>query len=155
MGSSDVSIALGLIALSVLGFAQGQTQKCRMTVLPRAADTVAYLPCAVEQTARLRPKPEPIYPAVMLRAELEGRVVVQLVLDKAGRVESGTVETLKSTHDEFTASVREVVRRWRGAPARLQQRPVRQWVEYQFVFRLKCVPDNRGDAVQNTPSSLP
>src|SRR5262245_59051589 len=93
--------AIAALVLSSPAFAPRQTEKCRIAIVPPAADTTAYLPCAVEKIARVRPNPAPTYPVNMQRAEIEGRVVVQFVLEKTGRVESGTIQMLKSTHDEF------------------------------------------------------
>lgn len=96
----------------------------------------AYTTAQVERIAALKTVVEPPYPAAGRAMRMEGRVVVQLVIDSTGRVDLGTVRFTESIGEPFTIAVRSVLPRLRFEPARLDGRPVAQLVEMPFEFRL-------------------
>ena len=90
----------------------------------------------------------PAYPAEMLKRKLEGSVFVRYVVDTSGFADLGSLEVLRSTHDDFTAAVRVALPDMRFNPARIGRRRVRQLVEQEFSF--KITPDNTRVAADTT-----
>lgn len=74
------------------------------------------------------------YPNALLSAAVAGRVVVEFVVDTAGRPEMETFGTIASTRPEFTDAARRAVAAARFTPALLQGRKVRQLVQLPFSF---------------------
>ena len=63
-------------------------------------------------------------------------MLVQFVVDTAGRVETSTFKVLRQSHNEFEAAVRGALPKMRFLPAELKGRRVRQLVQQPFVFAL-------------------
>ena len=78
----------------------------------------------------------PRYPSMLQSAGVEGSIRAQFVVDTLGRVEQGSFRALESTHDLFTAAVREALVRARFTPAELGGHKVRQLVEQTFTFNI-------------------
>ena len=78
----------------------------------------------------------PQYPDSLYRARTPGRVVVEFVVDTAGRVEPATIEVLASTHPLFTQAVREALLAAHFRAAWSKGRRVRQYVQLPFSFML-------------------
>jgi protein TonB len=57
-------------------------------------------------------------------------------VDTLGKVEQGSFRALESTHDLFTAAVRDALMRARFTPAKAGGRKVRQLVEQTFTFSI-------------------
>jgi TonB family protein len=90
-----------------------------------------------EKPAQARPdNPEPKYPDVLRESNIEGTVEVQFVVDNTGVPDVSTLKVLSSSHDLFTAAVRNVVPRLRFTPAEIGGRKVPQWVRKTFDFEL-------------------
>jgi protein TonB len=79
----------------------------------------------------------PRYPESLRRAGVEGDVTVQFVVDTTGRVDMRSIEVLRSTHDAFTAAVRETLEKLRFAPGAAGERKVRALAVMPFHFTLK------------------
>ncbi len=78
----------------------------------------------------------PRYPSMLRSAGIEGDVRAQFVVDTLGRVETGSVRILESTHESFSQAVRDALSRARFVPAEARGRKVRQLVEQPFSFKL-------------------
>lgn len=76
----------------------------------------------------------PIYPDSLLRARLDGRVLVEFVVDTTGVPDPETFGVVLSTDPLFTASVRQAVLSARFVPATREGRRVRQLVQMPFRF---------------------
>ena len=85
-------------------------------------------PVAVLQPGRL------IYPVVLERAGVTGRVVVEFVVDTLGRVEPRSLRVVSSTHPAFDPAARDAVLGTRFRPARARGLPVRQLARQQLSF---------------------
>jgi len=96
-----------------------------------------HLAAQVERAAVALPGAEPRYPEMLRRGGVDGRVVVQFVVDTAGRVEPGSVRVVVSDHALFTDAVRAALPRLRFAPAEVGGRPVRQLVLMPFEFAIE------------------
>jgi protein TonB len=79
-------------------------------------------------------QPAPRYPKHLEAAGLQGRVLVEFVIDTAGRVEPGSVRSLESTHPAFEEAAQEAMLRSLFEPARLSGHPVRQLTRQSVRF---------------------
>ncbi|MEO8561845.1 MAG: energy transducer TonB [bacterium] len=77
------------------------------------------------------------YPDMLRSANVEGEVLAQFVVDTTGRYESGTFKVLKSSHEQFTAAVRNALPNMRFYPAEVGGRKVKQLVQQPFTFSLQ------------------
>lgn len=91
----------------------------------------------VEEPARVVSQPSPRYPPVLQHAELEGRVVVEFVIDTTGHLEPGSFRVLESSHAGFEAAAAEAVQRSLFRPARIRGQPVRQRATQAIAFRIR------------------
>ncbi|MGH7581417.1 MAG: energy transducer TonB [Gemmatimonadales bacterium] len=96
---------------------------------PVSAETVGDPVAIVHQ-------PVPRYPAALAQAGIAGRVVIEYVVDTAGRAEPGSLRTLTSTHGAFESAAHASVLAGRYRPARLRGKAVRQLVRQTLSFRL-------------------
>lgn len=109
---------------------------------PIAKPSAAELPPGVyaedsvtERPERLR-SPVPRYPDSLRTAGIGGRVVVEVVVDSTGHVDSASVRILSSTHSGFEAPVREAVLGATFAPGRLHGRAVPVMVRFPIRFSI-------------------
>ncbi len=84
-------------------------------------------PQAVAQVA-------PRHPPELLKAKIEGSVVLLFVLDENGRVQDPRVES--SSRPEFEKPALAAVKRWRFKPGTRDGNPVRSYIRQQIAFRL-------------------
>jgi periplasmic protein TonB len=77
------------------------------------------------------------YPDMLRSANVEGEVLAQFVVDTSGRYESGSFKVLKSSHDLFTAAVKNALPTMRFYPAEVGGRKVKQLVQQPFTFSLQ------------------
>ena len=100
-----------------------------------------YFEFQVEQPAiELPGSARPRYPAELRASSLEGEVEAQYVVDTTGRVIRGSFKVLRSTHDLFTAAVRDALDSMRFSPGRVGGRKVKQLVQQPFHFQLTRDP---------------
>jgi protein TonB len=67
---------------------------------------------------------ERVYPHILRDAGVAGRTTVQLVIDKNGQVEPGSITVQETTHDAFRDAAVRAAQRFRFRPARLNGQPV-------------------------------
>ena len=80
---------------------------------------------------------EPRYPAQLRAAGVEGRVVLQFVVDTLGRAEPGDMTVMETSSPQFADAVREVLPRYRFIPGEAGGHKVRTRVQIPFDFTLK------------------
>jgi TonB family protein len=97
------------------------------------ADNQVYAAAVVEEGPALLSPPLP-YPELLRRAGIEGRVLLQAIVDTAGRVEPNSVKILKSSSPGFSVPTRRWALAARFRPARLQGRAVRVLVNLPVEF---------------------
>ena len=90
----------------------------------------------VDRAARLTAAPAPRYPDRMRALGIEGRVLVQFVVDTTGHVELEGVKVLASAHEDLTLAVRQVLPRLRFVPAEVRGGKVRMLAQMPFEFAL-------------------
>jgi protein TonB len=79
---------------------------------------------------------EPRYPASLREAGVQGRVVVQFVVDTLGRAELSELQVVESAHPLFVESVRAALARYRFSAGEAAGRTVRTRVQIPFDFTL-------------------
>lgn len=100
-------------------------------VVPAANDV--YADAAVEE----HPRPltaGPDYPDALRWAGIQGRVILQAIVDTLGRVEPSSLRITQSSNPGFDPSVREWALKVRFSPARLHGRPVRALISLPIDF---------------------
>lgn len=78
----------------------------------------------------------PAYPAPLLLAGVEGRVVVQLIVDTTGQVEAGSMSVVETTDLRFVPAAKDYLLKARFSPGRIVGRPVRVRLQIPVEFRL-------------------
>jgi TonB family protein len=96
----------------------------------RAMGRVDELPVALVSN------PRPAYPALLERAQVGGRVVVEFRIDSVGDVMPGSLQVVESSDTLFTQAVRAVMPRLRFRPAQLDRQAVGVTVRQPFLFRI-------------------
>lgn len=76
------------------------------------------------------------YPKALQDAGVEGRVVVQFVVDQNGRVEAGSVKVISASQQDFAEPTRAAVNEFRFRPAKRQGRTVRQIVQIPVTWQI-------------------
>ncbi|MGH7669101.1 MAG: TonB family protein [Gemmatimonadaceae bacterium] len=79
----------------------------------------------------------PGYPPDLLNKNIEGSVYTEYIVDTSGYADTASLVIVRSTHPEFTQSVREALPYMRFHPAKVGNRKVRQLVEQQFTFKIR------------------
>jgi len=79
--------------------------------------------------------PEPEYTEIARRVRLQGIVILQLTLDKAGEVSE--VKVLRGMGGGLTESAERAVRQWRYHPATLNGKPVAVYMTVTIHFTLQ------------------
>ena len=105
--------------------------------LPRREDAgpTFYQEHEVDVPARPMDPIQPPYPPRLRALGLEGEVEARVIVLSDGSV--GGARLVESTHDDFTAAVREALREVRFHPARRRGKPVSSWVTVRLRFRLE------------------
>jgi TonB family protein len=125
-------IAIVAGALLVAGSAQLRAQGAQSTPEVFSASELEERPQLVAGSCQA-----PSYPASLRAARMEGRVLLQFIVDAEGRVEPGSVRTIQSTHSAFDDAARRALLTCRYRPARANQQPVRALVQSPISFRLE------------------
>lgn len=79
---------------------------------------------------------EPTYPASLRDAGVQGRVVVQFVVDTLGRAELADLQVIETPHPLFVDAVRAALARYRFSVGEAGGRKVRTRVQIPFEFTL-------------------
>jgi hypothetical protein len=116
----------------------------------------AYTIVEVDSTVQRDPfSAAPSYPAELLAAGVQGSSMVRYVVDTTGRADMRTFQELRTTHEGFTASVREALPLMRFTPAKIGPMRVRQLVEQEFFFKIDPSVVQAARRDQGAPSRTP
>lgn len=77
---------------------------------------------------------QPIYPDVLRRAGISGRVTLLFIVDENGRVQNPRIET--STHSEFEKPALDAVKKWKFTPGIREGRKVKTRMRLPLAFTL-------------------
>jgi TonB family protein len=117
----------------------GQKRSANAATAPAAQDFVYDTVASaidVDSVARVVESAAPAYPPTLLAKNIEGRALVQFVVDTLGRVDTMSFAVIETTHAEFAEAVRAVVPAMRFTPAIMSSRKVKQLVQQPFLFRI-------------------
>ncbi len=114
------------------GIARGQVEE-RQTVIRQDQP---YLEAVVEERPERISSPPVRYPDILRQAGIEGRVLLELVIDTTGHAERGSIRVLSSTHQLFEGPAREVAAASLFTPGRIQGRAVRVRVQLPINFTI-------------------
>ncbi len=78
----------------------------------------------------------PRFPVVLQQAGIEGRVLIEFVIDTLGRAERGSLRVINSPHQLFEAPARETVLSCRFRAGRISGRAVRVRVQQPINFTI-------------------
>lgn len=92
---------------------------------------------AVEEPPVLLAASPPVYPEMLRRAGITGRVIVEAVIDTIGGAEPGSVRVIQSVNAGFDEPARDYLLRAVFRPARVHGRPVRVLVRVPIDFALR------------------
>ena len=97
-------------------------------------------PAAVYDEALIEELPErvggaaPRYPPMLLAARISGQATIECIVDTLGRVEPGSIRTVRATHAMFGQAAAEAVAGWQFRPGRIAGRAVRARVHVPVNF---------------------
>ena len=96
-----------------------------------------FMEAIVEEKPAVLSGPTPQYPELLRQAGIQGRVMVQAVIDTLGRAEANSVKVLQSPNPGFDQSAKTYVLKTLFRPARVHGRAVRVLVQLPIDYRLK------------------
>lgn len=103
---------------------------------PRGAAT-PWTEAEVDQPAAPIHQPSPRYPPVLREAGIEGRVLLEFVIDTTGRVEESSLRVVERSASGFDAAAIESLARSLFTPARVKGTAVRQRARQSIAFRIR------------------
>ena len=86
------------------------------------------------EPAAVLSQPMPQYPAALASAGVEGRVMVEFVIDTTGKAEPVSIRVIESTHPAFELAARKAIMGAIFRPAHLGAIPVRQLTRQSVRF---------------------
>lgn len=102
-----------------------------------------YAESAVEEAPTLLSAAPLSYPDMLRRAGIQGTVVIQAVVDTAGRVVPGSIRIVRTPHPGFEPSARQWVLSALYRPARIQGRAVRVLVNQPLNYAIAAQAGRR------------
>ncbi len=90
----------------------------------------------VEDPPEILSAPTLRYPRWLEQAGIEGRVIVQLILDTLGRAEPSSVKVIQTPNAGFDSTAMNYVLRARFKPGTVHGRPVRVLLNLPIDFKL-------------------
>lgn len=90
----------------------------------------------VEEKPSVLSGPIPVYPELLKQAQIQGRVMVQAVIDTLGRAEPNSVKILQSPNPGFDQSAKNYVLKALFRPARVHGRAVRVQINIPIDFKI-------------------
>jgi len=91
----------------------------------------------LEERAEVLAGPLPIYPDLLRQAAVEGRVILEAVVDTTGRVLATSIQVVTATNAGFVASARQALLATLFRPAMVGGRPIRMRVRIPYEFGIQ------------------
>jgi TonB family protein len=107
---------------------------------PFVPDSIFSVLDVEEMVERYEGSAAPVYPRDLLAVGAEGLVQTKYVVDSTGRVDTTTIQVMRSDDPRFTESVRTALGGMRFHPAKRGGKSVSQLVEQRFRFRIVRPP---------------
>jgi periplasmic protein TonB len=95
-----------------------------------------FMEAIVEEKPSILAAEPPIYPSLLQQAGIQGRVMVQFIIDTTGRAEPGSIKVLESPNPGFDGPSRNYILHAIWRPARVHGRPVRVLVTQPVLYQL-------------------
>lgn len=92
-----------------------------------------FVPC--EKFPEIVVRATPVYPELAIRANLEGKVWVNILVDKQGKVKNAIIA--KSNQEIFNEAALKAAMQYSFTPALQNNKPVAVWVVVPFKFELR------------------
>jgi len=96
-----------------------------------------FMESVVEERPEVLSGPSLVYPDLLRQAGVQGRVIVQAIIDTSGRAEPPSVKIIQSPNPGFDQPARSYVLRALFRPARVHGRAVRVLVNLPIDFKIK------------------
>jgi len=96
-----------------------------------------YMESVVEERPEVLSGPQLQYPDLLRQAAIQGRVLVQAIIDTSGRAEPQSVKVIQSPNPGFDQSAKNYVLRALFRPARVHGRAVRVLINLPIDFKIK------------------
>jgi periplasmic protein TonB len=93
-----------------------------------------------DEHAEILTGPLPVYPDLLRQAGVQGRVVLEAVVDTTGRVLSPSISVVLATNPGFVAPARQAMLATRFRPAMIGGKPVRMLVRIPYEFAIRNGP---------------
>jgi TonB family protein len=95
-----------------------------------------FLESVVEERPEILSGPQLQYPDLLRQAGIEGRAIVQAIIDTSGRAEPASVKVVQSPNPGFDQSAKQYVLRALFRPARVHGRAVRVLINQPIDFKI-------------------
>ncbi len=95
-----------------------------------------YMEAIVEEKPEILSAPLPVYPELLKQAGIQGRVMIQAVIDTSGRAETNSLKIIQSPNPGFDQPARNFVLRALFRPARVHGRAVRVLIQVPIDFKI-------------------
>lgn len=95
-----------------------------------------FLEAIVEEKPSVLSGPQPVYPDLLKQAGIQGRVIVQAIIDTTGRAEPNSVKILQTPNPGFDPPAKNYVLKALFRPARVHGRAVRVLVNVPIDFKI-------------------
>lgn len=96
-----------------------------------------FMESVVEERPEVLSGPQPQYPDLLRQAGIQGRVIVQAIVDTTGRAEPPSVKIIQSPNPGFDQAAKNYVLRALFRPARVHGRAVRVLINLPIDFKIK------------------
>lgn len=96
-----------------------------------------FMESVVEERPEVLSGPQLQYPDLLRQAAIQGRVLVQAIIDTSGRAEPPSVKVIQSPNPGFDQSAKNYVLRALFRPARVHGRAVRVLINLPIDFKIK------------------
>jgi TonB family protein len=90
-----------------------------------------------EEHAEVLTGPLPVYPDLLRQAGVQGRVVLEAVVDTTGRVLSQSISVVSATHPAFVTPARQALLATLFRPAMVGGTAVRMLVRIPYEFAIR------------------
>lgn len=91
----------------------------------------------IEERAEVLTSPLPVYPDLLRQAGVQGRVVLEAVVDTTGRVLASTILVMSATNPGFVAPARQALLATLFRPAMVGGKPIRMRVRIPYEFAIR------------------
>jgi hypothetical protein len=105
--------------------------------------------------ALVNARPLPLYPTLLRGANVEGVVFLRVAVDSLGRTQPGHMRVLRSTHELFSAALKQALGQWHFRATRRHGVPVADSLEvhatFEFDKHIRCPHRNNPCGISTVP----